>query len=33
MNNKKFCHRLSDDEDDDLEATEKASSRLELIIK
>jgi len=31
MNNKKFCHRLSDDEDDDLEATEKASSRLEAV--
>lgn len=31
MNNKKFCHRLSDDEDDDDEATEKASNRLEAV--
>jgi len=31
MNNKKFCHRLSDDEDEDLEATEKAANRLEAV--
>merc|ERR1711936_879640 len=31
INNKKFCHRLSDDEDDDIEATEKASNRLEAV--
>jgi len=30
-NNKKFCHRLSDDEDEDTEATEKASNRLEAV--
>ena len=31
INNKRFCHRLSDDEDDDIEATEKASNRLEAV--
>lgn len=31
VNNKKFCHRLSDDEDEDSEATEKASNRLEAV--
>jgi len=31
VNNKKFCHRLSDDEDEDTEATEKAFNRLEAV--
>jgi len=31
LNNKKFCHRLSDDEDDDQEATQEARQRLEAV--
>jgi len=31
INNKKFCHRLSDDEDDDQDATEEAHNRLEAV--
>ncbi|XP_023331703.1 TRPL translocation defect protein 14 isoform X2 [Eurytemora carolleeae] len=31
INNKKFCHRLSDDEDDDVEATQEAHDRLEAV--
>jgi len=30
-NNKRFCHRLSDDEDDDEEATQEAHERLEAV--
>merc|ERR1712123_126204 len=31
INSKKFCHRLSDDEDDDQDATEEAHNRLEAV--
>lgn len=31
INNKKFCHRLSDDEDDDDEATQEAQDRLQAV--
>merc|ERR1712038_176176 len=31
LNNKKFCHRLSDDEDEDQDATEEAHNRLEAV--
>jgi len=31
INNKKFCHRLSDDEDEDDEATQMAHNRLEAV--
>jgi len=31
INNKKFCHRLSDDEDEDEEATQEAHDRLEAV--
>ena len=31
INNKKFCHRLSDDEDEDQDATEEAHNRLEAV--
>jgi len=31
INNKKFCHRLSDDEDEDYEATQMAHNRLEAV--
>jgi len=31
INNKKFCHRLSDDEDDDNDKTEEAHNRLEAV--
>jgi len=31
INNQKFCHRLSDDEDDDQDATEEAHNRLEAV--
>jgi len=31
INNKKFCHRLSDDEDEDEEATQEAQDRLQAV--